>query len=140
MVFQDNYDGTFWMTLEERGYKRHRQLDEPTNVANKKAKLLRNLQKADFSMASLKGKRVCDLKDLATLNSVVTVKPVQRERARGWMGKPKGLLQILWEREFIYPNVGTRIYYTIGGRNNQYGNTMLDTSFCNLMRNCIKFI
>ena len=56
------------------------------------------------------------------------------------MGKPKGLLQILWERRFSDPNVGARIYYTLGDRNNQYRNTSLDTSLRDLMRNCIEFI
>ena len=56
------------------------------------------------------------------------------------MGKPKGLLRILWERGFIDPNVGARSYYGLGGRNNRYGNTIPDTSLCDLMRNCIDFI
>ena len=52
----------------------------------------------------------------------------------------KGLLQILWERGFIDPNVGARRYYNLCGRNDRYGNTMLDTSLSDLMRNCIRFI
>ena len=91
-------------------------------------------------MTSLKGNSVGDLQDLATIMNVATVKRVRKERVKGWMGKPKGLLQILWERLFFDPNVGARSYYTLGGRNNQYGNTIPGTSFRDLMRSYIDFI
>ena len=57
------------------------------------------------------------MQDLATINNVVTVKRVRKERVKAWVGKPKGLLQILWERGFINPNVGARRYYSLGSRN-----------------------
>ena len=48
---------------------------------------------------------VGDIQDTATLMNVVTVKCVQKGRVKVWMGKPNGLLQILWERGFIDPNL-----------------------------------
>ena len=83
---------------------------------------------------------VGDIQYMATLMNVAIVKCVQKGRVKVWMGKPNGLLQILWERGFIDPNAGKSGYYTLGGRNDQYGNTILDTSLRNLMRNCTNFI
>ena len=85
-------------------------------------------------------KRVGNMQDLAMLKNVETVKRVKKERLKGWMGKPNCLLQILWESGFIDPKVGARSYYSLGDRNNRYGNTMIDTSFPNPIRNCINFI
>ena len=82
------------MTPEEREAKGNIQLDEPTNVVNKEANLIRDPQKDDISMNGLKGNRVGNLQDLATLKNLVTVKHVQKERVNRCMGKPKGLLQI----------------------------------------------
>ena len=46
-------------------------------------------------MNVLKGKRVGNIQDLVTLKYVATVKGVRKESVKLWMGKPKGLLQIL---------------------------------------------
>ena len=69
------------------------------------------------------------------INYVATVKLVRKERVKGWMGNPKVLLQILWKRRFIDLDVGARSYYTLGGWDDGYGNTMIDTNLYNLMHN-----
>ena len=140
LEFQDDDDSPLWITPEERESKRHSHLDEPTNVANKKANLQRDLQKSDESMTNLKVKKVGDLQDLDTLMNVVTVKRLRKERLKGYIDNTKGLLHILRERGFIDTNFGARSYYTLGGRNYRYRKTMLDTSLCNLMCNCIDLI
>ena len=45
----------------------------------------------------LKGKRKGELQSLATLSSIDIQKTVETETTEGWLGKPKGVLQILWE-------------------------------------------
>mmetsp|Transcript_9246 Transcript_9246/g.13427 ORF Transcript_9246/g.13427 Transcript_9246/m.13427 type:complete len:132 (-) Transcript_9246:184-579(-) len=55
----------------------------------------------------------------------------------GWQGKPKGLLQILWERGWI--DATTLGNYTMGGRQNASGVLMKNTSLKLLMANCIDF-
>ena len=70
-------------------------MDESTNVVKKKAILLRDLQKSGVSISSLKGKRARNMKDLAMLKNVATLKRVQKERVKVWIGNPKGVLQIL---------------------------------------------
>ena len=55
----------------------------------------------------------------------------------GWEGKPKGLLQVLWERGIVDE---TRLSeYIINGRQNGYG--VLDKSFAfkSLMASCLDF-
>ena len=70
------------MTPEEREAKRHIQFDEPTNYAKTKVDLIRDLQKAGISMTGLKGKRVGDLQDLATMIDFVTVNCVLKDRVK----------------------------------------------------------
>ena len=82
LLFQYNNNGPFWMTPEEREFKRHSQFDEPTNAAKAKADLLRDLQKAGISMNGFKGKRVGDLQDLATMIDFVTVNCVLKDRVK----------------------------------------------------------
>ena len=79
LLFQYNNNGPFWMTPEEREFKRHSQFDEPTNAAKAKADLLRDLQKAGISMTALKGKMVGVLQDLATIMNVATGKNIRKE-------------------------------------------------------------
>ena len=140
MVLKDNNDGPFWMTPEERESKRHSQFDEPTNASKTNFDLLRDLQKSGISMTGLKGNRVGYMQDLATIINFATVKRVKKDRVKGWMGKPKGLLQILWERGHIDTNFVARSYYTLGGWNDRYGNAVPDTSLHDLMGKCVEFI
>ena len=91
-------------------------------------------------MSGLKGNRVNNLQDLTMLNKIANLNCVQKDIVKGWMGKSKGLLQIVWERGFVDLNGGVRIYCTLGFQNNQYGNTILGNSLLELICNCINFI
>ena len=44
------------------------------------------------------------------------------------MGKPKGLLQVLWERVFIETSKVVCTYYTLIGREYDYGNKVIEVS------------
>ena len=52
--------------------------------------------------------------------------------------KLKGLLQVLWEGVFMDASKDLCSYYTLRGREDNYGNTIIDTSLRELMRNCLK--
>jgi hypothetical protein len=53
----------------------------------------------------------------------IPVTKLERKVVKCWVGKPKGVLQILWERGFIDPNVSSPLsYYTMKGPKDQYGN------------------
>ena len=121
------------MTLDEMEAKRHSQLDKPTNVATTKDNLLRDHKKADVSMNRLKGKRVGNIQYLVTLKYVSTVKCVRKESVKVWMGKPKGILQVLWEHIFMETSTDVCTYYTKLGQENNYVNTIIETCFRELM-------
>jgi hypothetical protein len=58
----------------------------------------------------------------------------------GWLGKPKGLLQVAWERGFIDPTISNpKNYYTIIVWKNALGILMPETSLKQILANCSDF-
>ena len=55
----------------------------------------------------------------------------------GWEGKPKGMMQVLWERGFIDKN--NLQQYTLDGKKDGHGNLRPETSLKHLLANCIDF-
>ena len=67
--------------------------------------------------------------------------PINREVPRikeGWVGKAKGLLQVLWERGYIDTNKLSS--YTLTGRKDELGNVDLSLSSRHLMAMCTDFL
>lgn len=62
--------------------------------------------------------------------------PVIKE---GWAGKPKGMLQILWERGWLDPSVDPQAY-TIAGKKDLFGNVDESMSLKNMMLGCLDFM
>jgi len=61
----------------------------------------------------------------------------------GWMGKPKGMLQVLWERGFIDPAIElskVEAFYTNDGKKDAFGNLIPGTSLRKMMSSLIDFI
>ena len=85
-------------------------MDETKNAVKTNSNLLRDIQKYRVIMSGLKGNRVNNLQDLTMLNKIANLNCVQKDIVKGWMGKSKGLLQIVWERGFVDLNGGVRIY------------------------------
>jgi hypothetical protein len=58
----------------------------------------------------------------------------------GWEGKPKGLLQVLWERGWI-DNSDNKAYqnYTIMGKKDEFNPIHPETSLKHLMNSCVDF-
>ena len=56
------------------------------------------------------------------------------------MGNTKRLLQVLWERIFIDTYKDVCNYYTLRGKEDNYGNTILETILRELMQNFLKCI
>ncbi len=60
--------------------------------------------------------------------------PIQEEKHKvigGWEERPKGMLQVLWERGFINTEKGEKNAYqsySIKGYNDQFGNHQPETS------------
>jgi hypothetical protein len=87
---------------------------------------------------SIKGKNKRELADLCTANNIPCNRIAEKVK-EGWVGKPKGLLQVLWERGIID---GTNVkQYSLTGKKDEFG-TMVDysTSLRHLMGLCLDFI
>ena len=56
------------------------------------------------------------------------------------MGKPKGILQVLWEHIFMETSTDVCTYYTKLGQENNYVNTIIETCFRELMWKFLNFI
>lgn len=79
-----------------------------------------------------------DFQNLASQNNVSIWKRAE-DVEEGWLGKPKGMLQILWERGFIDPGIeNPKKYYTLD-RKNQEGEVEEGRSLRRLIRECYDF-
>ena len=58
--------------------------------------------------------------------------------AQGWVSKPKGAFQILFEQGWIDPSVDPR-KYTWFGRNDEYGNRISNSSIRDTIRSQTDF-
>ena len=66
----------------------------------------------------------------------------------GWVGEPKGLLQVLFERGLIDPAKYDPVqrrgrqkqFYTVDGRKDSFGNVMEETSLRRILGKCPDFI
>ena len=56
------------------------------------------------------------------------------------MGIPKGLLQVLCRRVFMYTSKDVCNYYTISGQEDIYGNKIIETSFREIMWNFLNYV
>ena len=54
------------------------------------------------------------------------------------MGKPKGMFQILYERDFLEPNKPLNLY-TLVGKKDEYGHVLPGTSFEEMINTLIDF-
>ena len=63
-------------------------------------------------------------------NKDMPIEEEMDEADKGWEGKAKGMLQILWEGGFIYP---VKLDYKLKGKKDPYRNIILKTSLRNLM-------
>ena len=87
--------------------------NEPQLKDKTKDELLGNIKSAGMYMSAVMGKRVGKLQDIPRENSVYVTKRISKEREKAWMGKPKVILQVLWERGFMDTSKDVCTYYTI---------------------------
>lgn len=143
MVFREGDDGPFWLTPEQRLARMHSEYYPPEMRPKNKDQLLQELRAKGVQQAGLRGKRVADLKKMAEDIGIELNKIVRKEKVKGWMGKPKGLLQVLWERGFIDTtknNGNWKTYYSLNGTKNARNNLIKGTSLKQLMAECLDFI
>ena len=115
MVFQQNEDGPFWMTAEQKILNRY------TSLTGKKIDRSKNRDELEEDLVAqnlpITGVKK-DLIERAREHGVAVIIS-EDEAIEGWDRKPKGMLQVLWERGFIdETQVGN---YTIGGKKDGFG-------------------
>ena len=127
--------GPYWMSREERERTRS---DRPTGRRIKrfrnKGKLLKDLQAKGVSA---KGRK--DELQILCKNQNLPIEEELDEVVEGWEGKPKGMLQILWERGFIDP-AKKKEDYTVDGKKDAFGNVIEETSLKHFMSLLTDFI
>ena len=135
MIFNDGDVGPFYMTEAERANRRE---DRFTGTSKTKKRLKSDLQKELTSRGVNASGNYKTIRALAVNNNVpvdIEVPDVEE----GWVGKPKGSLQILWERGFID---GTKRVsdYSLHGKKDEYGTVVPSTSLKMMMTALLDFI
>ena len=134
MVFTDNDDGPFYMTETERIASEH---DRVTGQIRKRKR------RKDELLNHLKGMGIVatgnreQLAKIANDNNI-PVEVEYQQTIEGWSDKPKGMLQILYERGFI--DSSNLSAYTVNGQRDVYGNVMQGTSLRQLLMKQSDFV
>jgi hypothetical protein len=103
MVFQPTDEGPFWMSPEERHAKRFDSARPNTQETREKTKavLYEDLKAKGVNLPRFLNKITkAALKELAQSHDVATTVTTAKID-EGWVGKPKGIFQVLWERGWI---------------------------------------
>ena len=116
MIFCEGDNGPFYMSEPERLTKKYDQVtdDHACPVEKTKEDMRKDLQQKGIIV-----RRHCskaDMMDICRANHISLTKNVYK-KVDGWMGKLKGLLQVLWERGWI--NEGELSKYSLDGKQNQ---------------------
>ena len=113
------------MTTQERVAIKSSQHDDSYLKYKIKAELLGKLKSTGVDIFVVKGKRVGELQD-TTLKKMISITNIIRmERVKVWMGDSKGLLQILRKRVFTETSKDVCNYYTLRGRGDIHGKTII---------------
>jgi hypothetical protein len=130
------------MTPDERNLNRLDQIIDSsdsaatTKVAPKnKSELILELHGKGIKT---KGKNKKELVGLCVNNSIEINRSHTPKIKEGWLGKAKGLLQVLWERGFIETNKLSS--YTLTGKKNEFGIVDESLSLRHLMSMCPDFL
>ena len=100
-----------------------------------KSDLLVMLKGKEFEMPP--GTHINKVKEKCAEMNIPLKTPEREKIEQGWMGKPKGMLQVLWERGLIDE---TRLKdYMISGKKDAYGTIDLTFSLKHLLSQCRDF-
>ena len=142
MQFQPNDYGPFYLTPEDRANRKFNvESSENEKKKHTKMQLIKMIDEKTNGLTKAKG----SIKDIQSIAQRLNL-PIEYERnkvSEGWNNKPKGMLQILWERGFINPEITKQQilkHYSVNGRKNkQDGNIIAGTSLKELISNLPDF-
>jgi len=139
MVFQSLDAGPFYLSDEQKELRRYDQLAGGSKVKPKTVKnLKKDLQSAGVTLPVGKPLCLANLQALAQQHGVQTT--VEKQKIiQGWEGKPKGILQILWERGLI-DELNYKATMKLDGRKNSLTRLIDEsTSLRHLLGKCPDF-
>ena len=91
-------------------------------------------------MSIVREKSLGQMQDNDRKNSISVINIIRKERVKGWISKPKGVMQVLWKCVFLDTSNYVCTYYTLRGQQDDYGNTILENILRGLMLKCLDFI
>jgi hypothetical protein len=147
-------EGPWWLSPEAREKQRYDRNDgnkkngQPTKQKNRTRAELASALLVESGITVESNRLLKDLKELATINGI-SLTHEKGQINEGWCGKPKGLLQVLWERGWIdeskckvsnkKENKNTSFYTLNGRKDNETGVIFEASSLRALMGNCSDF-
>ena len=142
-TFKSTDDGPFWMSPDQRELNRHdRILPLPPGPPRMQNKTIAELKSELAPLGVLNDRRNYRLKELQEIaeQKNVETKKVRVTEKKGWEGRAKGLLQVLWERGWI--DVSQLDRYTIEAATDENGQVLEgaeEWSLKCLMASCLDF-
>jgi hypothetical protein len=138
MIFGPNDTGPWYLSPEQREAQRHDQATGRSRRVERSKKLLKEaLSEAGVEISDRRGYTRKELQAFAIRQGVDIFMDKERVIC-GWQGKPKGLLQVLWERGLISEELLGN--YTLDGRTDPIsGEIDLPSSLRHLMAECKDF-
>jgi hypothetical protein len=135
MLFASTDVKPFWLSPEERESNRN---DLITGKIIKRFRNKSNLLK-DLQAKGVSAKLTKDELQILCKNKDVPIQEELDEVVEGWENRPKGMLQIVWERGFIDPEK-RKEDYTVDGKKDAFGNVIHESSLKHLMSLLTDFI
>jgi hypothetical protein len=134
--FQESDDGPFWLSEEEKlGQKFDRIVGGERQVDKTKADLARELSQGQIHVIDPRKYRLVRLQEMAGERNI-DLKRNETSKKEGWVGKQKGLMQVLWERGWIDES-NLQEYQVL--RKDDEGEVIDDFSLGVLMASCLDF-
>ena len=115
MIFKDHDNGPFYLNPEEQLRRKYNQFKDRVKIINNtKRQLLEELKEKGFLVRKYFPKE--EIHELAN-NHQISLTYEQQEVLEGWVGKPKGILHVLWESGWI--NEAEIEKYSADGKSSQ---------------------
>ena len=132
-IFKPTDEGPFYLNAQEREMKRQDVLLEGT----KKRKLTKKELEKQLTDSGIEARGTAKKLQQLCKDRGLPIEAEERKIVEGWVGKPKGMLQVLWERGFI--NEGNLQQYTVDGKKDAYGVLIPNTSLKLMVSNLQDF-
>ncbi len=135
-VWVEGDTGPFYLSDGEKEKQRFDWFESSGAIVDKtKQELSDELNENQINKIDPKKFKLAELQDLATLKGIEFTKRKETKRP-GWVGAPKGLLQVLWERGWIEEKLYKKYHlYTTDA----YNNPIDELSLIPLMSSCLDF-